>query len=146
MHAIVGMTQALRSAGRYGLLFANGGYATHNHSLVLRRDPPSPGSFPQDFHYQHEADAIRAPAPRLIEDYEGPGTIETFTVLFDRTGAPRFGVIVARSPAGERFLAQVPATDEAGLAALMSAEREPVGSSGVAERSGELSVWRMGGS
>ena len=142
-HAIASMTDALRvGKGRRGLLFANGGYATHNHSLVLRRDPPTPGAFPQDFDCQREAEALRGPAPPFRDDYAGPGTVETCTVLFDRAGAPRFGAVVGRSPAGERFLARVPASDEAGLAMLMDEAREPVGTPGVAERADGLTLWR----
>ena len=36
-HAVVSMVFRLRQSGRHGLLFANGGIATHNHSIVLSR-------------------------------------------------------------------------------------------------------------
>src|SRR3546814_16863152 len=38
-HAIVSMVETLRREGRYGFLFANGGFATDNHCLVLGKEP-----------------------------------------------------------------------------------------------------------
>jgi acetyl-CoA C-acetyltransferase len=131
-HAVVGMVLALRQRGQKGLLFANGGFATHNHAIVLRRTPATPESLLRSFDFQAEADAARAPAPKLAEGYTGPGAIETYTVFYERDGRPRFGAIIGRTPAGERFLAKVPASDTAGIAFLTSGASEPVGSSGVA--------------
>ena len=38
-HAVVAMVQKLRGTGDKGLLFANGGYATHNHTILLAGTP-----------------------------------------------------------------------------------------------------------
>src|SRR3546814_7018634 len=38
-HAIVSMVETLRREGRYGFLFANGGFATDNHCIVLGKEP-----------------------------------------------------------------------------------------------------------
>jgi acetyl-CoA C-acetyltransferase len=131
-HAVVSMAEKLRESGTHGLLFANGGYATHNHSIVLSRQPIPAGTFPQDFDFQAEAEARRGPVPHLAEDYTGPGVIETYTVLYQRDGSPRFGVIVARTPSGERFLAKVPATDADALTVLTNGAVQPVGLHGTA--------------
>src|SRR3546814_10853191 len=74
-HAIVSMVEKLRREGRYGFLFANGGFATDNHCIVLGNQPIATASFPQDFDYQAEAEAKRGPVPELVEDYAGPATI-----------------------------------------------------------------------
>jgi acetyl-CoA C-acetyltransferase len=141
-HAVVSMVNRLRADARTGLLFANGGYATENHSIVLTRTPVPAGTFPQDYDYQTEADAARGPAPRLAEDYAGPGTIETYTVLYNRDGSPKHGVIVARNPAGERFLAKVPAEDAAGIAFLSDGGVEPIGTAGTAAAGADgLAIW-----
>ena len=58
--------------------------------------------------------------------------IETYTVLYERNGQPRFGLIIGRNPAGARFLAKVPASDPAGIAFLTDGEVEPVGTPGEA--------------
>lgn len=142
-HAAASMVAALRRGGTNGLLFANGGYATHNHSLVLSRRPPPAGTLPHDFDFQAEADASRGPSPPLDEGYSGPAAVETYTVLYDRAGEARFGVVIARAPDGRRAIARVPADDAAAIAFLTSGESEPVGAPGSIARDGELNRWRF---
>ena len=131
-HAVVSMVLALRRNGRYGLLFANGGLATHSHSIVLSRTAFAPDGFPQNFDYQEEADSLRGPIPQVKEDYLGEAAVETYTVLYDREGAAQQGAIIARAPDGARFIARVPAADSAAIEWLTSGEQEPVGSLGTA--------------
>lgn len=141
-HAVVNMVKLLRQGGTYGLLFANGGFATHNHSIVLSNKPMDHAQFPQDFNYQAVADQAREEMPRIDESYEGIATIETFTVLYDREGRARHGVIVARTPDGARTLAKVPAEDEAGIAFLTDGNAEPVNSHGrIARADGGDHIW-----
>ncbi|NRD58114.1 acetyl-CoA acetyltransferase [Corallococcus sp. AB030] len=146
-HAVVSMVQRLRVQGRHGLLFGNGGFATHNHSLVLTREPQPAGTLPQPFEHQAEADAARGPVPPFVEGATGPGRIETYTVLYERDGSPRFGVIVARGASGERFLAKVPAHDTAGIDFLCDGKEEPIGSEGhaVAGPGGDI-LWHRSSS
>jgi acetyl-CoA C-acetyltransferase len=140
-HAVVSMVQVLRERGRYGLLFANGGLATHSHSMVLSRTPPGSNSFPQNFDYQAEADALRGPVPPIEEDYLGPASVETYTVFYDREGSPRQGVIVARSTHGSRFIAKVPEGDHAAIEWLTSGDNEPVGAAGTAVKGADGDTW-----
>jgi acetyl-CoA C-acetyltransferase len=133
-HAVVSMVLGLRRRGRCGLLFANGGLATHNHSIVLGRAAFAPDSFPQNFSFQAEADSLRGAPPPVQEDYLGPATLETYTVLYERDGAARQGVIIGRTPGGARFIAKVPAADSGTIHWLTSGDQEPVGSSGEAVR------------
>ena len=133
-HAVVSMVLELRQSGRHGLLFANGGIATHNHSIVLSRAPTPPNFFPQNFDFQAEADALRGPAPPVQQDYLGPATVETYTVLYGRDGRALHGAIIGRAPNGARFIAKVPATDAAAIQWLTNGEQEPVGMPGVAVR------------
>ncbi|MBU2033743.1 MAG: acetyl-CoA acetyltransferase [Alphaproteobacteria bacterium] len=128
-HALACMVETLRETGGRGLLFANGGYATHNHTILLSAEPTG-AAFPQDFDYQAEADALRGDIPPLDEAYCGPATIETYTVHYARDGAPRLGTVVARTPAGARTLASVPPEDRATLDLLTSGASEPVGTTG----------------
>lgn len=128
-HAVACMVETLRETGGRGLLFANGGYATHNHTILLSAEPTE-AQFPQDFDYQAEADALRGEIPPLDEAYCGPAAIETYTVHYARDGAPRLGTVVARTPAGARTLASVPPEDKATLDLLTSGAHEPVGSAG----------------
>ena len=146
-HAVAAMALLLRRTGRHGLVYANGGFATHHHTLVLTREPVPAGRFPQHHDHQAEADAQRGTVPALIEGYTGPGVVETYMAPCDRAGQPLFSTVIARTPGGQRFLSRVPSSDGATLAALTSGEHEPVGRSGVASASADGFVdWRFSAS
>jgi acetyl-CoA C-acetyltransferase len=131
-HAAAGMVRLLRRGGRFGLLYGNGGYVTRNHALLLSRTAPPSSLLPLDPDVQAAADAARAPVPPLLDSYVGPGRIETYTVPYDRAGAPRAGTIIARTPDGARFVAQAPRSDAALIEFLVSGAAEPVGTAGTA--------------
>ncbi|WP_308461568.1 acetyl-CoA acetyltransferase [Sphingomonas citricola] len=142
-HAVAEMVDALRGGeGETGLLYANGGYATHNHAIVLATRPLPGAGAPNDFDVQAAADAARGPVPELVKDYDGPATIETYTVFYARNGAATGGVIVARTPAGQRTLAKVPGDDHDMIAWLTDGAVEPVGHPGHVALVGEDMVWR----
>jgi acetyl-CoA C-acetyltransferase len=141
-HAIATMTETLRREGRHALLFGNGGFANTNHCITLSREPSADADQRRPFDVNAEADAQRSTAPTFTEDYSGPATIETYTVLYDREGAPRNGVIVARTPNGDRFLAHVAGDDADTSAFLTNGEREPVGTTGNAANADGLITWR----
>ena len=141
-HAVAAMVDALRQSGTHGLLFGNGGFATTSHTIIVSRDPAIGAHSAHDFDVQAAADAQRGAPIAFLEDYAGPATIETYTVFYDRAGAAKHGVIVARTPAHERFLAHVPG-DDAMIETLTSGNVEPVGLPGDAVRTDEgLVVWR----
>jgi acetyl-CoA C-acetyltransferase len=98
---------------------------------------------PHSFDVQAEADATRGPVPALLEDYTGPASIETYTVFYDRAGTPTFGVVIARTPGGARFICRVAGDDAQTIAFLTSGEREPVGVWGTATRDADnVNLWR----
>lgn len=140
-HAIASMTDRLRAEGGTGLLFANGGYATHNHSIVVSSRPIPAASFPRSYDYQAQADAARDPIPQLARDHIGPATVESFTILYRRDGTPRAGVVVARTPQGERTLAHVPGDDAETLRQLSDDAVEPVGRAGMIVAGETLRQW-----
>lgn len=140
-HAVVSMVERLRENGRTGFLFANGGLATDNHCIILSSEPLN-AQFPQNFDYQAEADAARGAIPGLDENYTGPASIETYTVFYDRSGAPKSGVVVARTAGAARTLAHIDVTDPAMLAFFTSGETEPVGIHGaIADVGDGRRVW-----
>ncbi len=144
-HAVACMVERLRGTGGKGLLFANGGYATHNHAILLSGGPTE-AKFPHDFDFQRESDTRRGPIPPLDEGYLGPAIIETYTVHYDRAGSPRLGTVVARTPAGARTLAAVLAADESTIAFLTNGLVEPVGTAGVIiPGAQDLKIWVPGG-
>ncbi len=132
MHAAAAMVGKIRSTGGNGLIVANGGFATHSHCIVLTARMLPAGTFPQNYDVQPIADALRGKPPTLLEHYSGPGTIETYNVPYDRQGLPVGATIIARTFAGERFVAAVEPGNEPTLHFLTCGEREPVGSHGYA--------------
>lgn len=129
-HAVASMVDKLRRDKGTALLFANGGYATHNHAIAISSEPFPDAAFPHDFDCNEEANARRAAVPDVDGEYEGLATIETYTVFYKRDGSPRIGTVVARTPQGKRVLASVPPGDGVMIAFLTDGKVEPVGSAG----------------
>jgi len=142
-HAIAAMVRLLRKHGHYGFLFANGGHCSHNHSIVLMREPPEENPFPQDYHYQEEADSKRRPIPPLTDSYEGKAPVETYTVIYNRNGEPDYGVVLSRTRLGDRIIARVQPDDARSIAFLTDGTAEPVGYEGVHRRDGDMLVWSV---
>ncbi|MCS6987747.1 MAG: acetyl-CoA acetyltransferase [Sphingomonadaceae bacterium] len=111
LHAIAEVAWRCRAQpGSFGFVFANGGYLT-KHSFGVWSTTPRPFTRTDPATYQREIDAM--PAPTLDERPEGPGRIETFTVVHDR-GRPAFAIVIGRLDAnGHRFLAQIHDSPEA---------------------------------
>jgi acetyl-CoA C-acetyltransferase len=127
MHAIATMMDRLRARpGTTGIVTALGWYLTkHAIGVYSSAPPPRPWAVPDAAALQRALDA--EPAPALAIAADGPATIETYTVLHDRDGAPMRGIVVARLADGRRALANTaPARDV--LAELMA--REAIGRSG----------------
>ncbi len=143
-HAIASMVDKLRAERGTAFLFANGGYATHFHGIVLSANPLPQASFPHDFDVNPLADAQRGPVPETDEAYEGPATIESYTVFYNRDASVRFGTIIARTPDNARVLARVDAGDEAMIAFLTDGKAEPVSATGQTIRGADgLIHWRQ---
>lgn len=141
-HAVVSMVQKLRSEGTNGFLFANGGFATDNHCIVLSNKPVAAAIFPQDYNYQKEADAARGTLPDIDENYTGEAKVESYTIFHDRDGIPDSGVVVAITRTGKRTLAHIDTTDDAELSLFSSGKHEPVGKYGeINNKDGARRFW-----
>ena len=141
-HALASMVDKLRRDKGTALLFANGGYATHNHAIVISSEPQLNAIFPHDFDCNVEAKSRRAPVPEIDGNYEGQATIETYTVFYKRDGSVRVGTVIARTQDDKRVLASVPASDAAMIAFLTDGKVEPVGSQGRISKGNEgLMIW-----
>jgi acetyl-CoA C-acetyltransferase len=142
-HAVAAMTERLRAGADTGLIFANGGFATKNHTIVLRRGV-HPDREPRSYDVQGAADRLRGPTRPLLDAYEGPARLETFAAPY-ADGRPRHANVLALTPDGARCLCRVPGEDEATLAWLTGGD-DPVGAPG-ALGPGEhgLSIWRRAG-
>lgn len=142
-HALACMVGKLRENGGNALIFANGGYASYSHSLVISADPIPAASLPASYDFQPQADARRAPAPAYDADYLGEATIETYAVFYDRAGEVSGGTVVARNPAGTRVLGKLRADDAASIALLTSGAVDPVGTAGkLVAGEGGLREWQ----
>jgi acetyl-CoA C-acetyltransferase len=143
-HAIASMADKLRAEGGTALMFANGGFATHFHGIVLSAKPQPDAVFPHDYDCNPQAEALRGPVPPIDEGYAGPATVESYTVFYNRDGSVRFGTVVARTETGARTLARVSADDRDSLELLTSGRVEAVGLAGVvASGDEEVALWRF---
>lgn len=144
-HAVARMTQQLRGTKQSGLLFANGGYATTSHAIVISGDVNRAASEPVTMDVQDKADSLRGSVPQYNEDYEGPARIESFTIDYGREGEARRAVIVARTnDRTQRCLALVPGEDTAAIERLTGSQGEPIGSQGQVQRGpDDLNLWNF---
>jgi acetyl-CoA C-acetyltransferase len=116
MHAIARMAERLRaSPGSRGLVTALGWYLTKHAAGVYASGEPVPAREVPDL-----PPPGSEPVPLAVRA-EGAGTLETYTVLYERDGAPTRGIVVGRLDDGRRFLANLPG-DRALLEAFAAAE------------------------
>jgi acetyl-CoA C-acetyltransferase len=115
MHSIATVVGELRTMpGERGLVWANGGYATKHAFGVYSTEPPANGfrhAYPQD-----EIDAMPRRELANGEDAAGTVTIEAYTVMHDRDGAPEVGQAACLLADGRRAWAT---TSDQQLAAAM---------------------------
>ncbi|MHA6793131.1 acetyl-CoA acetyltransferase [Pseudonocardia bannensis] len=116
LHALVAVAGRLRTGARTALVHANGGYLTHQHAVLLGRDP-HPRGYIGDPEAVDTA-AAAGPAPQLAPAAEGEMTVETATVEYGRDGEPAQAFLIARTADGRRFAASTPPGDAASAQAL----------------------------
>jgi acetyl-CoA C-acetyltransferase len=133
-HAITAMVRAIRAGeGKTGFLHGNGEFVTKHHAALLSSTPPRAGVEVRNEDLQAQLDANYGPVPELLDAfdaYEGPVTVETFTVSFSAKGLPDRGIVIARTPDGKRVLSRVTEAEPAALAWLVNPANEPVGAQG----------------
>jgi acetyl-CoA C-acetyltransferase len=121
MHSIATLVGKLRAdRDAIGLASGLGWYVTKHSIGVYGAEPgPRPWKRRDPAHLQAEVD--RGPRAEVERTPSGKGTIETYTVIHDREGAPVVGIVVGRLEGGRRFLANTP-EDRGLLEALMASE------------------------
>lgn len=119
-HAIAAMVGALRDdPGSLGLVTANGGNIQKHSFGVYSTEPPVAG-----FRTARPQAAVDAdPTVEVVQAYEGPATIETWTVMHERDGSIGRAHAVVRTPSGERAWA---VSTDTGLGAEFEAD-DPIG-------------------
>jgi acetyl-CoA C-acetyltransferase len=142
-HAVCAMTRCLRADGDgLGLLYGQGGFVNKHHTLILGARP-SDRPLATQYSVQEQADRARGSVPPFITEYHGPATLETFTILYDRTGLPTHGVAIARVPGGPRLIARVAQNGDT-LNVLTAPDRSAVGLEGrVSTLADSLLQWEV---
>lgn len=123
MHAIAEAVSLLRDRpGEFGLVGANGGMLS-KYSVGVYSTTPAPWRPDDSARLQAALDAAEKPGHSRYAD--GWATIETFTAVYGRSGAPR-GVVVGRLESdGTRFVARTERGDDELLDLLTTGD--PVG-------------------
>ncbi|MCB0922950.1 MAG: acetyl-CoA acetyltransferase [Mycobacterium sp.] len=123
MHSIATMADVLRRhPGSRGLITANGGYLTKHSFGVYSTTPPGRPFRREDV----QAEVDREPTRATLIEWEGTGSVESWTVPFDREGKPEKAFLAVRTPAGERVLALVTDADAAATAVAQDIAGTPV--------------------
>ena len=130
-HSIATMVERLRAdPGALGLVTALGWYVT-KHSIGIYGSEPSPRPFAA-CHPQAEVDAL--PRREWVAEHDGPVTIESFTVMYDRDGTAALGIVACTLPDGRRAWGNVRDPD---AAAAMTVD-DPIGHPALLHRDGTL--------
>ena len=117
MHSIATMAGVLRDdPGSVGLVTANGGYIT-KHAFGVYGTEPSAAPFR---HADPQAEVDALPKRDLCEDPDDDVTVETWTVMHDREGAPQTGILAGLLDDGRRAWGTT--TDADQLAAMVTEE------------------------
>lgn len=127
-HATAAMVRRIRDGLGLGLLYGQGEFVTKHQALLLAAD--ATGWREPAFNPQARADARRGPVPPVVDQAEGAATLETHTVIYDRSGAPAFGAIIARTANGARTLARLPSSDSDGIHRLTDWQTHAIGARG----------------
>lgn len=114
MHAVVEAAPRLRAQpGTTAFIGANGGVLS-KYSAAVYSTTPREWTEWSDQELQKEIDAGEHAPVDAAPD--GAGTLETYTVKYDKRGTS--GVIIGRTPAGDRFVATTEPGDDDTVAAL----------------------------
>ena len=126
-HSIAAMVDKLRAdRGKLGLVTANGWYVTKHSTGIYSTDPPQ-GERQRTNPKIDQAQIDAGPRPTFADAPTGDATVETYTVLFDRDGAPERGIVIGRLPDDGRFIANT-STDRVTLDSMT--KHEMIGTSG----------------
>jgi acetyl-CoA C-acetyltransferase len=116
LHAIARMAEVVREErGSTGLVHGNGGWLAKHAIGIYGAEPPAEGFRYEDL--QAQADAF--PRREALIDWEGPVTLEAYTVAH-RKGAPRLAHAACLTDAGRRTWGTVEDPDV--MAAMMREE------------------------
>ena len=110
MHSIATMADLVRgNPGSRGLITANGGYLTKHSFGVYSTTPPT-----TPFRWEDVQDEVdRQPTRTALVEWDGVGTVESWTTAFDREGKPEKAFLAVRTPDQARTMALIDDADAA---------------------------------
>ena len=105
MHAICRMVEILRQDPKaIGMVQALSWYISkHSVGIYSATKADRPWMPVDSESYQRELDRITG--PEIVAEAKGKAYVETYTVIYDRQGAPTQGIIIGRQEDGQRFIA-----------------------------------------
>jgi acetyl-CoA C-acetyltransferase len=115
LHSIARMAEVLRAEpGSFGMVTANGGFLSKHAFGIYSTEPPS-----EDFQHENlQAQVDALPLREALENFDGPVTIEAYTVRF-LDGVPATGFASCLTEDGARTWAKI---EEPELLEMMSRE------------------------
>lgn len=124
MHAVAEtVDRARKTPGSYGFVGANGGLLSKYSAAVYSTTPTG---WKEDTSAAIQEEINSWPSVPQTSRPEGPATIETFTIQYDREGNPTVSTVIGRlGETGERFIAMGLPKDAEILALLQS--EDPIG-------------------
>ena len=117
--------------GSIGIATANGWYHTKHSIGVYSTDPPRTGSHRWESPQAAVDGRPSRVAVEVADGYEGPATVEAYTVTHERDGSPALGIVAALLPDGRRawsnnrdplLLAELCRTEHIGRPAILAAD------------------------
>ena len=102
LHSIATMTRELREdPGSYGLVSGVGMHMT-KHTYAVYSSEPGEMNISDDEALQMELDRAIPPLP-IVDTYEGPASVVTYTVAHGRDGGPEWGLAICDVPEGRCY-------------------------------------------
>ena len=140
MNSIAAMADEVRfDRDSFGLVTANGGYIS-KHAAGIYSTRPVEGQWSRKDSPVRELTVEDVRPPEFTEDPNGEATIETYSIVFGRSGEPEKGIVVGRLGSlddlrSKRFLALIPKDTD--LLSTMTKE-EFVGRKGNVRKSDDI--------
>ena len=121
LHAIINTVELIRTDPSLKVMvIANGGYNTKQSIGIYGTKPPTMDWGVQDVSKIQES-ILKRKLPDIVEKVNGKLTVEGYSIIYDRTGQPKRGVLVGSLENGDRALAII-ATESGMLFTLENQE------------------------
>jgi len=108
LHAIATLAQSL-SEGKFQTgMVTSLGWFMHKHAVGIYTTRPGETGIARQDIKDRESYLVGADPVPVMHQANGPGVVETYTVIYERDGSPSYGVIYGQTDKGKRFVARSP--------------------------------------